>query len=146
MRALKKRICLRRGYLKYTFESNPRNLVVDVVMVCNILNADRLIVEVFSKDPINESVFQNHEHFGSKVNLVYYQLHDVGFLDDLNLANVRHMCIYSVPTSFNAVINRKWLEKQSMFIMSFDNYLEVSELVVRKKFYSSKVIDQLLSL
>ena len=146
MRAFKKRICLKQGFIRYTFESDPIDLVANVIAVCSILNAGRFVIEVFSRDPLNESIFQNHEYIGSEANLIFYQHYDVDFLNDLDLENVRHMCIYSMPTSFDVMVNRKWLEKQSKLIMSFDNYLEVSELVICKDFYSSKVIDQLLAL
>lgn len=146
MRVFKKRICLKQGFIRYTFESDPIDLVANVIAVCSILNAGRFVIEVFSRDPLNESIFQNHEYIGSEANLTFYQHYDVDFLNDLDLENVRHMCIYSMPTSFDVMVNRKWLEKQSKLIISFDNYLEVSELVICKDFYSSKVIDQLLAL
>ena len=146
MKAFKKRICLKRGFIRYTFESDPIDLVANVIAVCNTLNAGKFVIEVFSKDPINESIFQNHEYIGIEANLTFYQHFDVDFLNDLNLENVRHMFIYSIPTSFDVMVNRKWLANQSKLIIILDNYLEVSELVICKDFYSSTVIEQLIAL
>ena len=146
MRAFKKRIRLKRGFVRYTFESAPIDLVANVIAVCDNLNAGIFVIEVFSRDPLNESIFHNHENIGSEANLSFYQHYDVDFLNDLNLENVRHMCIYSVPTAFDIVGNRKWLAKHSKLMIIFDNYLETSELVICKDFYPSVIIEHLMTL
>lgn len=143
LRNVKKRLCLHRGYLRFSFESSAHELSSDVVHACHILNEGAFIFGIFSNDDLNNSVFSNARKLFRYRSLNYYLIEDIGILHSINLANMRHVSIYATDQQNLDGIDYKCLINTSPFCMSFENYLETSELLVRKESYKSDFLTAL---
>lgn len=135
---------LRKGYLRFTFESSITELPSDITNVCKTLCRGKYVVEVFDKDPLFQSILIGMPCACKQNNLCFYITDGIDFLHHINVANIRHMCIYTTSELHEHRINRKYLINHSPFVITFSNYLDTCELIVCQRFYSQKLIDELL--
>lgn len=130
---------MRRGYLNYSFEAELENLSYDVIEACRILKKGLYIIEVFSKDLLNNILLSNACCIFQNGNFNYYLCEHVDFFHMINLADARHICIYSVLEIDKQQINIGYLKDNFTFYICFENYLNTSQLMVCRKYYSDGI-------
>lgn len=141
---IRKRICFRRGFIRFSFEAEHPKLSEDVAAVCKALSVGAFIIEVFNRDPINEILARNSLFFLKQKQLNYYLYSHINFLNQIKIDELRHMCIYSAPKLSDIQHLSIHDINQSPFVASFSNYLDTCELIVDRKYYSSELIKSLL--
>ena len=142
---IKKCISLRRGYLNYTFDSEPKDLSNDVIEICKKLKKGLYIVEVFSKDLLNNILLSNARYLCQSGNFSYYLCDQIEFCRMIDFANIKHICIYSILELTERQIDAKYLNNNFTFCVCFENYLNTSQLLVCRKYYSTRIAAILFS-
>ena len=132
---LKKIFSLRKGYLEYSFEAISEELTNDVVFVCKSLKRGPFVIEVFEKDPLNNMICSNTKLISTYQNFCYYRCDDVDFLQVINFADIRHLCIYSIAEISDETIDVRFLRNHFAFCVCFENYLDTCQLLVSRKCY-----------
>ena len=59
-------------YLSYSFETGNGNLSNSVIEICNMLKKDLIVIEVFSKDTLNNILLLNSCFISQHGNFNYY--------------------------------------------------------------------------
>lgn len=140
---LRKRWSLSKKYWRYTFESEQNELADDVVRLCSRLNRGFYIIEVFFKDTLNHTIFKNNQPIHSEHSMLYYLVDTMQFLCNLNVADLRHLCVYSVSQLNEERFDKQWLIDHYSFAACFENYLDTCEIIICKKHYTNELINQL---
>lgn len=138
--------CFKKGYVRYSFLSSPSELSNDVMKVCKILSKGMYVVEIFSRDKLNDLAFKNVRYIGCKKNFRYYLLDDMNFLRDINIADMRYIGIYSISEIRDENTDPGFLMRDSAFCICFENYLDFGELLICKDKYTQDPIDLLKAL
>ena len=114
--------------------------MADVIYICQSLNKGHLIVEVFSKDQLNQTIAPHSEYSCFIGNHCFHVVETVDFLSDLNINTIRHICIYTILKPFNTSQNIKDLIVQSPFCFADDNYTEILEFNICSQAYDPQII------
>lgn len=117
--------------------------MADVIYICQSLNKGHLIVEVFSKDPLNQTIAPHSEYSCFIGNHCFHVVETVDFLSDLNINTIRHICIYTILKPFDTKQNIKDLIVQSPFRFVDDNYMEILEFNICSQAYDPQIISSL---
>lgn len=121
-------------YLSYSFETGKGNLSNDVIEVCNMLKKDLIVIEVFSKDTLNDILLSNSLFISQYGNFNYYVCNQIEFFNFISFIDVRYIGIYSIE-ELPLPINNKSLNNNYAFFICFENYLDTSHLRVCRKYY-----------
>lgn len=132
---IKKRISTMIGCTRYSFESEPEHLSNDVIEACRIYKAGIFIIEVFEKDPLIKSLSENAKRIDQHGNLVYYLCDDAEFLRAYKFETARHIRIYSLFLNDQQQITPRYLNDNFAFTICFENYMNVCELIIRRRYY-----------
>ena len=130
---------MRRGYLNYSFDSEPEDLSNDIVETCRILKKGLYIIKVFSVDPLNNTLLLNACYISRKGNFKYYLCDQVDFLRVIDFTTAKHICVYSVLKIDDQQINDEYLNNNFTFYICFENYLDTSQLIICRKYYPDTI-------
>ena len=133
----KKCFSWRKGYLRYSFESEPSDLSTDVIDACEILAKGLLIIEVFSKDPLTDILNENTQFICQNGCFSYYLCEQIEFFHEIDFATARHISIYSVLDFEREKMGTKYLNNSFIFHICFGNYLETSHIIICLKYYAN---------
>ena len=125
-------------YLSYSFETGNGNLSNSVIEICNMLKKDFIVIEVFSKDTLNNILLLNSCFISQHGNFNYYVCNQIEFFNFISFIDVRHIGIYSIE-ELPLQINNKYLENNYTFFICFENYLDTSHLKVCCKYYPDSI-------
>lgn len=117
--------------------------MLDIVYICQSLNKGYLIIEVFSRDQLNQTIAPHSEYSYFSRNFCFYVVKTVDFLSGLNINSIRHICIYTVPEPFDTRQNIEKSIEQSPFCFVDDNYMEVLKFNIYSQAYESTTISSL---
>ena len=135
---IKKCFSWRKGYLQYSFESEPSNLSNDVISACEILAKGLLIIEVFSKDSLTSILNANTQFICQNGCFSYYLCGQIEFFHEIDFASARHISIYSVLDFDREKMGIKYLNNSFIFHICFGNSLETRHIIICRKYYDNK--------
>ncbi len=127
--------------------SDENDLKNGVIKLCNYLKKETFLVQVFSKDRLNEILTIYDNNCLKYKNFNYYKINNLKFLNNLSFNELRFLNIYSLNQ--NSIINvtkLKDTEVNYTFQLGFDNYLEYVEIIINYNFYDEKIINSILDL
>lgn len=129
---------LKNYYSYYCFTIENENLSDTVAEICNVLKSGVIVVEVFSKDPLNNTLDLNSKFFSQNGNFNYYICEQTDFLKNINFFNAKHISIYSIE-ELPSKITTKFLNNNFTFLICFENYFDTSYLKVYIENYSDSI-------
>lgn len=129
---------LKNYYSYYCFTTENENLSDTVAEICNVLKSGVIVVEVFSKDPLNNTLDLNSKFFSQNGNFNYYICEQTDFLKNINFFNAKHIIIYSIE-ELPSKITTKFLNNNFTFFICFENYFDTSYLKVYIENYSDSI-------
>lgn len=138
----KKCLSWRKGYLRYSFESEPSVLSNAVIYACEILSKGLLIIEVFSKDPITGILKANTQFICQNGCFSYYLCEQIEFFRRIDFASARYISIYSVLEFDREKASSKYLNNSFTFHICFGNSLETSHIMICRKHYTGDTGDK----
>lgn len=115
----------------------------DIMRICWSLNKGYLVIEVFSRDQLNQTIAPHSECSYVSGNHCFYVMKTVDFLSDLNIHSIRHICIYTISEPFDTRQNIKKLIEQSPFCFVDENYMEILEFNINTQAYDHQIISAL---
>ena len=112
----------------------------DVIDACEALAKGLLILEVFSKDPLNSVINANTQFICQNGCFSYYLCEQIEFFRKIDFTSARHISIYSVLDFDREKMSTKHLNNSFTFHICFGNYLETSHIVICRKYYTNNDI------
>lgn len=129
---------LKNYYSNYCFTTENENLSDTVVEICNVLKSGVIVVEVFSKDPSNNTLRLNSIFLSQNGNFNYYICEQVEFLKFIDFFDTKHISIYSIQ-ELPKKITAKFLNNNFTFFICFENYFDTSHLKVHLEQYPDSI-------
>jgi len=119
-----------------------------VLKLCNQLKKDFFLIQVFSRDELNELLCIDSSNFFKYKNFNYYLTENLHFLHNLSFEKLRFLNIYAMNEEFILTnLNQlKKIEEHYAFQIGFDNYLEYVEIIINYNYYDKKMINNILKL
>ena len=128
----------------YSGENDLKN---GVIKLCNYLNKETFLVQVFSQDRLNEILSIYDNNYLNYKNFNYYKIDNLKFLNNLSFEELRFLNIYSLNQNSRLDINRlKDAQDNYTFQLGFDNYLEYVELIINYDYYDEELVKKFLEL
>jgi len=137
------KVCLCPSFLKYELNTDLISMSKTIVSICNLLNKGTYIIEVFEKDPINSQISARAQDSKKNKNFLYYFCNDLQFLTQTEFTKIRFFCICTADQINQKSLSHASLISNSSFSLCWDNYIETSELIVKKKEYSHSILKML---
>ena len=135
---MKKLKFLKNFYSIYCFATENEKLSDTVTEICNVLKNGVIVVEVFSKDPLNNTLDLNSKFFSQNGNFNYYICEQTDFFKNINFFNAKYISIYSIE-ELPPKITTKFLNNNFTFFICFENYFDTSHLKVYLEQYSDSI-------
>lgn len=144
-RLLKKRCSFSNKHQTFIPVNYDNISMADILDICKSLNKGYLVIEVFSRDPLNETISPHSKYSCYSGNFCFYVMETVDPLIDLNIKLIRHICIYTITKPFDLSQNILISMKQSPFCFVDDNYSEILELNIHSQAYETNIISSLIN-
>lgn len=131
-------------YKKYDFVYDDENALKSVVIdLLGLLRQDLFVVKLFSSDDLNGVFALRQCQKFSSGNFNYYVLNDDSALAQIDFCDLRFMEILLINESDFGDCPIKDISKKSSTVLSLDNYLETTELIINPKKYAATLADLL---
>lgn len=137
---LKKRLTILNKFKTFVPVDCDNITMSDILDVCKSLNKGYLVIKVFSKEPINQTIVPYSVYTCCSGNFCLYVMDAVDSLFDINITTIRHICIYTIPKPFNSTQNILQMIEQSPFCFIDDNYMEVFEFNIFLQAYETDIM------
>lgn len=119
-----------------------QDLRCGIIDLCNLLKKDIFLIQIFSKDPLNDQLKNVCNKILNFNNYNIYLIDNIEFLEQIDFLNLRFLNIYTIESRV-ACGDVKELMKRRTFSLGVDNYFEDVKIEINLIKYDDITISKL---